>query len=59
MIFVTFSHCKQNKFMMGTQITNKVQDDNHFKSIVNIEHWVIAFVHTSCANFLPIVVCIW
>jgi len=44
--------------MIGTQITNKVQDDNHLELIVNIEQWVITFVHIS-ANFLPIVVCIW
>jgi hypothetical protein len=59
MIFVSLLHCKQKKIMMGTKILNKVQDDHHLELIVNIEQWVITFVHISCVNFLPIVVCIW
>lgn len=37
--------------MMGTKISNKVQDENHLELIVNIKQWVITFVHISCANF--------
>jgi hypothetical protein len=45
--------------MMETKISNKIQDDNRLELIVNIEQWVITFVHINCANFLPTIVCIW